>query len=168
MNLGVTPSGREAVLECAGRRYRAAVGRGGIGAKSREGDGITPLGRFAVRRILYRADRLVAPHTGLPLAALTPQDGWCDAPDDPAYNTQIRRPFAPSHEALWRDDPLYDLVAVLGFNDAPVVAGAGSAIFLHVARADYGATEGCIALVRDDLLAVLARLAPGDTLSVSP
>ena len=163
--MNVTLRGRE--IDWGKGPRRAAIGRAGIGLKQGEGDGLTPLGTFVVRRVLYRADRMAAPVTRLPLAVLAPDDGWCDAPADPAYNTQIKRPYAASHEALWRDDALYDLIAVLGFNDDPVVPGKGSAIFLHLARPDYSPTEGCIALPRDDLVGLLAALAPGDTVTIT-
>ncbi|MBV9420719.1 MAG: L,D-transpeptidase family protein, partial [Alphaproteobacteria bacterium] len=99
--------------------------------------------------------------------AIAPDDGWCDAPSHPAYNTQIKTPFTASHETLWRDDHLYDVVIIVGFNDAPVIAGKGSAIFIHVARPDFGPTEGCIALAQDDLLELLALLLPSDAVTVS-
>ncbi|HXC55575.1 MAG TPA: L,D-transpeptidase family protein [Rhizomicrobium sp.] len=167
MTVIVTPHGaREALVDWGRGPRRAAIGRGGIAEKLCEGDGVTPLGTFAIRRLLYRADRLDAPRTGLPLAPIAPDDGWCDAPDDPLYNRQIKTPYAAGHETLWRDDGLYDLVLVLGFNDAPVIAGKGSAIFVHVARPDYSPTEGCIALARSDLTELLAGLGPGDTLTV--
>ncbi len=143
------------------RRWRAAAGRGGIAAKTGEGDGISPRGAWPIRRVLYRADRLPGPPvTVFPCAAIAPDDGWCDAPGDAAYNRPVRLPHPASHEEMWRDDGLYDLVVVLGHNDAPVVPGAGSAIFLHVARPDYGPTAGCAALARDDLLAFLALAGP--------
>jgi L,D-peptidoglycan transpeptidase YkuD (ErfK/YbiS/YcfS/YnhG family) len=166
MNITVVPHGSEALLDWGKDVRRAAIGRSGIAVKQREGDGITPLGRFAVRRVLYRADRLSAPRTRLPIAAIAPDDGWCDAPHDASYNRAVKRPYRASSEAMWRDDGLYDLVVVLGFNDDPVVAGKGSAIFLHVARPDFGPTEGCIALAKDDLLELLAALQPADTLTV--
>ncbi|MBS0333766.1 MAG: hypothetical protein JSS35_13440, partial [Proteobacteria bacterium] len=115
-----------------GRRVRCALGKGGVtpAAEKREGDGASPLGTWTIRRLLYRPDKGPAPATGLPAAAIAPDDGWCDAPDDPAYNQPVKTPYAASHEKLWRDDGLYDLVLVLGYNDAPAVAGKGSAIFL--------------------------------------
>jgi L,D-peptidoglycan transpeptidase YkuD (ErfK/YbiS/YcfS/YnhG family) len=156
MNLVLGPSGP----------YRIAVGRSGIGEKHCEGDGVTPLGTWPVRRVLYRAGKL-APKTALLAMPIAQNDGWCDAPDDPAYNTQVKLPYSASHERLWRDDDLYDLVVVLGFNDDPVVPGAGSAIFLHVARPDFASTEGCIAFAREDLLAIVAKLASGDTVTIT-
>ncbi|MEJ0043741.1 MAG: L,D-transpeptidase family protein [Rhizomicrobium sp.] len=168
MNLIVTPYGAlEARLDWGQGARRAAIGRGGIGPKGGEGDGITPVGSFPLRRLLYRADRLALPATGLPAAALAPDDGWCDAPADPAYNTQVKRPYRASSEALWRADGIYDLIVAIGFNDDPVVRGKGSAIFLHIARPSYSPTAGCVALAQGDLLDVLALLTPGDTITIT-
>ncbi len=156
-------------LRCGGRKFRCALGRAGVRRTKREGDGATPAGRFPLRRVLYRADRLEQPPaTKLPLEALNPADGWCDDPNDPSYNRQIRVPHAGRHERLWRDDGLYDLIVVLGHNDDPPRPGHGSAIFLHVARPDYGPTEGCIAVALEDLRAMLVDCGTGDHITVSP
>lgn len=157
------------VLVAHGRSYRCALGRSGIqpADEKREGDGASPAGIWPVRRALWRADRLERPHTGLPLQALTPDDGWCDAPSDPAYNRPVRLPWPTSHEVMTREDGLYDIVVVLGHNDDPPVPGAGSAIFLHCASEDYKPTEGCVALARADLLAVLKAMNPASTLEIS-
>jgi L,D-peptidoglycan transpeptidase YkuD (ErfK/YbiS/YcfS/YnhG family) len=144
-----------------------AVGRAGIGDKAREGDGITPLGVWPLRRVLYRADRVSAPRTSLPLAPIAPEDAWCDVPGDPNYNRLVRLPYASIDERLWREDELYDVLAVVGFNDDPVVAAKGSAIFLHLARADYLPTAGCVALKLADLLDALAQFKPTDRLVVT-
>ena len=124
------------------------------------------MGEFALRRVLYRAGRIARPGTVLPATPIGPRDGWCDAPDHPAYNRQIRFPFPASAERLNRADPLYDIIVVLGHNDAPVVRGAGSAIFLHIARPDFAPTAGCIALRREDLLEVLRLCHPGSRLRI--
>jgi L,D-peptidoglycan transpeptidase YkuD (ErfK/YbiS/YcfS/YnhG family) len=155
-------------FDLAGRKVRCALGKGGVVAAShkREGDGATPLGDWPLRRLLYRADRGPAPETALPASPIAPEDGWCDAPGDAAYNCPVSHPYPASAERMWRDDPLYDLVVVLGHNDDPVVAGAGSAIFLHVAKPGYAPTEGCVALSREDLEALLRIAAPGDVLRV--
>jgi L,D-peptidoglycan transpeptidase YkuD (ErfK/YbiS/YcfS/YnhG family) len=154
-------------FEIGGRTVRCALGRGGLApaAAKREGDGATPVGLWPIRRLLYRPDR-GAPATGLPAAAIDPRDGWCDDPADPAYNRPVRLPYPGRCEAMWRDDGLYDLVAVLGHNDDPPVPGAGSCIFLHLARPDYAATDGCIALSRPDLEALLALAGPGSAVAV--
>lgn len=160
MNDIVVTSG--GILSFGGLRFRSALGKGGVRpeAEKREGDGATPLGRYPLRQVFYRPDRLAAPQTRLPLQALTPQDGWCDDPLDPAYNRFVTLPYGASHEKLWREDAVYDLIVVLGHNDDPPVPGLGSAIFMHVARPDYSGTEGCVALALPDLLALLAVLRP--------
>lgn len=149
----VRPSGQFSLL---GETFRAALGRGGVRADKREGDGATPCGVLALRRLLYRADRLALPRAAAPVQVLTPADGWCDDPAHPAYNRAVRLPINASAEALWRDDAVYDVIGVLGWNDDPVRPGLGSAIFLHLARADYAPTEGCVALAAADLRRVLA------------
>jgi L,D-peptidoglycan transpeptidase YkuD (ErfK/YbiS/YcfS/YnhG family) len=148
------------------RRMICALGRAGIVREKREGDGATPAGRMAMRRVLYRPDREPLPATRLPAQALDPADGWCDAAGDPAYNRPVRMPYPASAETLWREDGLYDLIVILGHNDEPVVPGRGSAIFLHLARAHNAPTEGCIALTRSDLLLVLAEADPSSAVVV--
>jgi L,D-peptidoglycan transpeptidase YkuD (ErfK/YbiS/YcfS/YnhG family) len=166
MDLAVSRSPQGPVLDWGAGPRRCAIGPAGIAAKAREGDGVTPQGAFAIREIFYRADRVPKPHVSLPLRAIARDDGWCDAPDDPNYNRLIKLPYDASAEQMWRDDALYDLVAVIGFNDDPVMAGKGSAIFLHIAKVDYAPTAGCVALAKDDLLAALEQLRPGDQIQI--
>ena len=142
--------------------FPCVLGRSGILRDKHEGDGATPLGRYALKKVLYRSDRLIAPTTRLPIAPIRQDDGWCDAREDPNYNRPVKLPYPASAENMWRDDGLYDIVVVLGHNDDPVVPGAGSAIFMHVAAPDLTPTAGCVALAREDLLAVLRAL-PGAT-----
>ena len=139
----------------AGMR-RCAIGPAGIAEKRREGDGVTPIGIFGVKHVLYRADKLRQPRTDLAVYQIARDDGWCDAPSDPAYNRAVKLPYSAGAENLWRDDDLYDVIVVLGFNDDPVVPDKGSAIFLHVAKPDYSVTQGCVALALPDLLEALA------------
>ena len=146
---------RKGILRWRNRRARCALGRGGIRADKREGDGATPAGLFPLRGVLYRADRMARPKTRLPVRMIGPRDEWCDDPASEHYNRGVRLPFAASHERLWRGDHLYDLVVILGHNDAPPKPGMGSAIFIHVATAHYAPTAGCIALRRRDLLRLL-------------
>jgi len=163
MDLIVTRQGDGWQASLGTRTWRAAVGRSGIAAKRAEGDGVSPIGCWPIRQVLYRADKLADPPVSVfPTAAIAPDDGWCDAPDHPAYNRPVTLPFAASHEEMWRNDDLYDIVVVLGQNDDPVIPGAGSAIFLHVASENYGPTAGCAALTRHDLQEFLAQ-AQADT-----
>jgi L,D-peptidoglycan transpeptidase YkuD (ErfK/YbiS/YcfS/YnhG family) len=142
------------------------LGRSGVTGAKREGDGATPAGVFSLRALWYRADRLTAPVTGLPLHEILPDSGWSDDPADAAYNRPVLLPHAGRHERLWRDDRLYDLVVPLGYNDDPPVRGLGSAIFLHVARPDYGPTEGCVAIAREDLVRLLAGCGPETRIAI--
>jgi L,D-peptidoglycan transpeptidase YkuD (ErfK/YbiS/YcfS/YnhG family) len=119
-----------------------------------------------MRQLFWRADRLARPSTGLPAVEIIPEAGWCDDPADPFYNRPVILPYPASHEKLWREDHLYDLIIELGYNDAPVTPGKGSAIFLHVAREDYAPTEGCVACALPDLLTVLRDAKPGDELEI--
>jgi len=135
--------------------FRAGLGRGGVRRDKQEGDGATPVGLLPLRRVLYRADRVKPPPCAVPVEPIAPVDGWCDDPAEPDYNRMIRLPHKGHYEELWRLDSLYDLVGVLGWNDAPVLRGRGSAIFLHVARRDFAPTQGCIALAPEDLRQVL-------------
>lgn len=139
-----------------GRRFPCAVGRGGIGEKRAEGDGVTPLGSHAIEQVRFRPDR-AAYRGGLPARGIGCRDGWSDDPDDPDYNRLVLRPHPFSHEAMRRPDGMYDLVAVLDWNRAPVVPGRGSAIFLHVWRGPRRPTAGCIAFRRRDLEWILER-----------
>lgn len=156
------------VLRWKYRRARCAVGRSGVvsAEAKREGDGATPLGEWPMRQVFWRPDRIERPVANLPLVALDPQMGWCDDPAHPAYNCLVRLPFPSSHEELWREDHIYDLIVVLGFNDDPPVPGRGSAIFLHVARPDFSPTEGCVACVQDDLSEIVRLAMPGDALAI--
>ncbi len=144
------------MLRFGGELWRCALGRGGVRVHKQEGDGATPAGLLPLRRVLYRADRLPVPATVAPVEPIAPGDGWCDDPEDERYNQPVTLPYSGRHEALWRTDGVYDVVGVLGWNDAPVLRGQGSAIFLHVARPDYAPTEGCVALALADLTALLA------------
>ena len=147
-------------------KVRCALGHGGVRADKREGDGATPVGTFPLRRVLYRADRLDRPLTTLPCRSIGTDDGWCDDPADPAYNRHVTLPYPASAEQLWRDDDIYDIVVVLGHNDDPPIAGLGSCIFLHIARADFSPTQGCVAVARPDLEALLERAVPGDAVEI--
>jgi len=163
MDLIVTSDG---TAEWNDRRFRCALGRGAVVDDKREGDGATPSGVHSLLRVLYRPDRIAPPQGELPVAALRPGDGWCDAPEDSRYNRQVRLPYGASCEELWRDDRVYDLIVVTDFNDTPVVPHRGSAIFVHVAKPGYTPTEGCIAFALDDLRLILSQWRSDDRIRV--
>jgi L,D-peptidoglycan transpeptidase YkuD (ErfK/YbiS/YcfS/YnhG family) len=140
------------------RRWRCTVGAGGIREDKVEGDSATPVGEFPLRRIYYRNDLVVLPKVALPARPIGEHDGWCDDPRSPTYNRLVNIPNEWSAEKMWREDGLYDLVVVVGYNDDPPEGEWGSAIFLHIARDDYAGTQGCVAFSRDDLLELLPLL----------
>ena len=155
-------------LDVGPRRVRCALGKAGVkpAAEKREGDNASPAGVWPIRRVLFRPDKGPAPRTALPVAPIAPDDGWSDAPDDPAYNRPVKLPQPASAERMWRDDDIYDLVVVLGYNDDPPVVGRGSCIFLHLARPGWTPTEGCVAVTREDMEVLLAAAEPGDALEI--
>ena len=145
------------------------IGRAGpiTAADKREGDGHTPRGHFAPREVLLRPDRGFGPlTTALPWRWLSPDDGWSDDPADPAYNRSVRLPHCFSAEKLWRDDGQYDVIVPLGYNDAPPVAGRGSAIFLHCTAPGHPVTAGCVAIDREALVALLPWLTREDRIEI--
>ena len=157
-------------FDLGSRRVRCALGEAGVkpALEKREGDTASPVGVWPIRRLLYRPDKGPKPATAIPSQALGLDDGWCEAPDHVDYNHQIKLPHPASHERMWRDDDLYDLVLVLGHNDNPTVRSMGSATFLHLARPGYSPTQGCVALARADIEALLAVVQPGDAVEIRP
>lgn len=155
------------MLRAGDRSMRCSIGRSGVIAAvdKSEGDGATPLGRWPVRGVLLRPDRVAPMPLALPWRWLRPADGWSDDPADPRYNRPVRHPHHFSAERLWREDALYDAIVTLGHNDRPAEPGRGSAIFLHCWR-DAAPTEGCVAVDRAELLALLPALRLGDTLEI--
>lgn len=154
-------------LDVGARTIPCSLGPGGVVRRKREGDASTPAGLWQLRCLYYRADRLPRPRTGLPVHIIRPDLGWCDAAHDRFYNRPVALPFSASAEHLYRDDHLYDLLVVLGHNDAPVVPGAGSCIFFHLMRPDAGATEGCVAVTKTDMTTILAQCGPNTKMQIT-
>jgi L,D-peptidoglycan transpeptidase YkuD (ErfK/YbiS/YcfS/YnhG family) len=157
---------REGRLYWSAGSARAAVGRSGVKVDKREGDGATPAGAYPLLSVLYRPDRVPPPATHLSVSPLAPNHGWVDEPADRNYNRLVLLPYPASAERMWREDNLYDALAVIGYNMEPVIPGAGSAIFLHVAAPDFGATAGCVAVEKEILLGLFPLLGPGSTITI--
>jgi L,D-peptidoglycan transpeptidase YkuD (ErfK/YbiS/YcfS/YnhG family) len=137
-----------------------ALGRGGIRANKREGDGGTPRGDFRPLRLWWRADRHPRPRTFLPVRAIGPDDAWCEDPSDRHYNQQVKLASNQAGDRLRRDDHLYDYIVEIDHNTRPRIAGRGSAVFLHLARENFSPTSGCVSMTRGAMLRLLARLGP--------
>lgn len=158
-------------LEIGEKSFDCVLGRAGVAyaEDKKEGDGKTPLGDFLLREVFYRADRIPEPETGLPVEILTPETGWCDDPEHPDYNKKIKLPHKASHENMTLKDHLYDIVAVIGYNDDPVVSKKGSAIFLHLAQDNFNPTAGCVALQTEkDLRTVLKQCDSSSRIKILP
>ena len=138
----------------------AAIGRSGLtrAEDKREGDGKTPIGAWPLRCLYFRPDRIMLPVSGLISYEITPQMGWCDDAGHHDYNKEVTLPFSASHEKMWRDDHAYDLVIPLGYNDQDPVSGKGSAIFFHLLHEGKEVTAGCVAIPRDEMLAIIPHL----------
>jgi len=147
-------------LSAGGSQIPVALGRGGIRANKREGDGGTPRGRFRLVRLWWRPDRAPRPRTLLPVRRIGRNDGWCEDPKDRLYNRPIRLPERASGDRLWRQDRLYDFIIELDHNTRPRIAGRGSAVFIHVAREGFKPTAGCVALPAPRLRRLLERVGP--------
>jgi L,D-peptidoglycan transpeptidase YkuD (ErfK/YbiS/YcfS/YnhG family) len=148
------------LLGASGLWIQVALGRSGILANKREGDGGTPRGRFRLLRVWWRADRSPRPSTRLPVRRIVRDDAWCEDPCDRRYNRPMKLDTAASGDRLWRDDHLYDLIIELDHNTRPRIAGRGSAVFVHVARPGLRPTAGCVALSASRLRGLLRRLGP--------
>lgn len=146
-------------LTCGDLACPVALGKNGViaAADKREGDGCTPLGTYQILYGMYRPDRVPAPvDIGLRWLPLTPQLGWCDAPENAAYNNLVPVGYAASHEVLWREDTAYDRLLVISHN-LPAVPGLGSAVFIHQLHEGKAYTAGCVALAATDFTALLAQ-----------
>lgn len=146
------------ILVLDGRPLPVALGRGGLKANKREGDGGTPIGKFRPLRLWWRKDRHARPRTGLPVRPIQQDDGWCEEPSNRRYNRPIRIEPESNADRLMRDDHLYDFIIEIDHNACPRIKGRGSAVFLHLARPGFAPTAGCIAMTKASMLRLLARL----------
>ena len=139
-------------------KVKCALGKRGIGTKKKEGDKITPKGRYNIKFLLYRKDRIKKIKTKLKKIIIKKNLGWCDDPNSKNYNKLIYLPAENSHEKLYKSDNSYDIVLVLNYNMSPVKNGKGSAIFIHVAKRNYKKTLGCIAINKIALLKIISEI----------
>lgn len=156
----------QGILRAAGRTWPVALGRSGIAVNKREGDGATPQGSFHPLRIWWRADRMSRPKTRLPIRAIGKTDAWCEDPANRRYNHPVHLDRDASGDRLWRDDQLYDLIVEIDHNTRPRIAGRGSAVFLHLARAGLMPTAGCIAMPRNELIRLVSNLDRNSTIRI--
>ena len=147
-------------LTAGGQTIKVALGRGGIRANKREGDGGTPRGTFRPLRLWWRADRHPRPFSFLPVRAIAPEDAWCEDVSSRHYNQPLRLASNQGGDRLTRDDHLYDFIVEIDHNTSPRIAGRGSAVFLHLARDHFSPTAGCVSMTKRAMLRLLKRLGP--------
>jgi L,D-peptidoglycan transpeptidase YkuD (ErfK/YbiS/YcfS/YnhG family) len=150
----------QGLMTAGGQTIPVALGRGGIRANKREGDGGTPKGTFRPLRLWWRADRHPRPRTFLAVRTIGPDDAWCEDPADRRYNRPVKLTSKQQGDRLRRDDHLYDFIVEIDHNTHPRIAGRGSAVFLHLARENFSPTAGCVSMTRGAMLRLLARLGP--------
>ena len=139
-------------------KVKCALGKRGIGNKRREGDFITPRGNFKIKYILYRKDRIKRIQSKIKKIIIKKNMGWCDDPLSKNYNKLIKIPSEYNYEKLYKKNNVYDIILVLNYNMNPVVKNKGSAIFIHVTKANYKKTEGCVAIKKVHLLKIIKEL----------
>jgi len=148
-------------------KFRCALGKNGIKKKTKEGDNITPIGIFKIIKIYYRYDKIKNLKTSIKKIKIKKNIGWCDDPKSGFYNQQIKLPYKFNYEKLYRNDRIYDLLAVLNYNTNPVVKNKGSAIFIHVAKNNYKPTAGCVALKKSNLIKLLQTIKKNTKIKIS-
>lgn len=148
-------------------KVKCVVGKRGIGKKLKEGDKITPKGKFNVKFILYRKDRISYLASRISKYVIKKNMGWCDDPRSKDYNKLIKFPFKYSAEKLYRKDNIYDIILVLNYNSKPIIRNKGSAIFIHVASKNYRFTKGCVAVGKKDLKEIIKTINKKTTINIS-
>ena len=147
-------------------KVKCAIGKKGIGHKKKEGDLVTPRGKFRIKYILYREDR-VKISTKLKKKVIKKNLGWCNDPKSKQYNKLVKLPFIFKHEKLYKKENTYDIILVLNFNMDPVKKNKGSAIFIHIAKKNFKKTEGCIAIKKGDLIKIVNEINPFTKVKIS-
>ena len=136
-------------------KVKCAVGKRGIGAKKREGDLITPKGKYKILKIFYRADRVTNLRSKISQIKIKKNMGWCDDIKSRKYNREICFPSKYSAEKLHIKKKNYDILINIKYNYSPTLKGKGSAIFLHLTNQKYKPTKGCIAIQKKDILKII-------------
>ena len=139
-------------------KLKCALGKRGIGCKKKEGDLITPVGKYKIKYILYRKDRIKKIYSKIRTIVIKKNMAWCNNPESKDYNKLIKLPSDFSFEKLYKKENIYDIVLVLDYNMSQIIKNKGSAIFIHVAKKNYKKTEGCMALRKIHLLKIIKLL----------
>ena len=139
-------------------KIKCAIGKRGITSKKIEGDGKTPKGTFTLKSIFYRKDKNIKIKSKLKKIPIKKNMGWCDDSNSRNYNKLIEFPFNCSAEKLWLKENIYDVIIIINYNIKPTIKKRGSAIFMHIAKKNYTATRGCIALKKRDMILLIKKI----------
>ncbi len=145
-------------LSLDGASFFCVFGREGVTDNKTEGDWKTPTGKYKIRKIFYRKDKIPELETQIECVPISQDDAWCDDSLLPEYNSFVKLPFNGSYENLWRDDDLYDVIVVIGYNDEPAITDKGSAIFIHIMKEDMEYTRGCLAIKKEDMMFLVKEI----------
>ena len=139
-------------------KVKCAIGKKGIGYKRKEGDLITPKGKYKIKYILYRKDRVKKVQSKIKKIIIRKNMGWCNDPLSKKYNKLVKLPTNCSCEKLYKRENIYDIILVLNYNMNPIIKNKGSAIFIHIATKKYTPTKGCLAISKKNLKILLEKI----------
>ncbi len=147
-----------------GAAISAYVGSAGLTTHPSESVSATPIGSFGLTQAF---GSLANPGTAIPYHQTTSADWWISQPG-PLYNTMqtcssgCSFTLGDPNEHLAAITPEYRYAVVIDYNTtAPIVQGAGSAFFLHVANG--APTAGCVAIAQANLVSIMQWLNPADS-----
>ena len=155
-------------LKVGNQVFPCQIGAGGLenAVKKTEGDKTTPIGKWRLKSVYYRSDKVLRPiikNKMFKINKITENCGWCDDPKSHHYNKYInveKNPYLKkiNFEKLWRDDQAYDLVIETSCNTSPIIKGKGSAIFVHCSFSDSRETAGCVSVMKKDLILLIKNI----------
>ncbi|MDP1601697.1 MAG: L,D-transpeptidase family protein [Legionella sp.] len=132
--------------------FPGVIGKEGIAlvGEKKEGDRKTPIGLYPFGEVFGTEAMALK----MDYKYITRDDKFVDDVMSKDYNRWvIGKTDAKSYEAMLIEP--YNMGAVINYNMNPTIAGAGSAIFMHLWRAANAPTWGCIAMDEQHLSAIL-------------
>ena len=145
---------------------KCVIGKNGLNKNKKEGDKSTPIGKFKLGPLYWRADKIEKPETNISCKKINKNMGWCNDIDSRFYNKEIKVNKKIKHEKLFRKDYKYNLFLVIKYNDKKIIKGKGSAIFIHLTK-NYKKTAGCIAVKEKDFLVMIKLLSNKSKIIIS-
>ena len=164
----VTNINKKYFLKVGNKTFSCQIGSGGLKnpVEKVEGDKTTPIGKWNLKSVFYRSDRVLRPRFKkkniLNIKHITKNCGWCDDIKSYNYNKYIKindsKIRTTNYEKLWREDEAYDIIIEISHNTKPTIKNKGSAIFIHCSFFDNKSTAGCIALNKKNLFYLIKNI----------